>query len=141
MKEVQICQYISYLVVDYIFFGVDISCSSLFLFHNSSNLIAIHILVLCLLQSSTNMNCKTDTTGNSARTYFSLPFLGIVVLSNLLAYYVFSFSVSSDGFFYIFPLLQALSANKRNRYQRQKSLMLLEMESQHAKALTPFTPQ
>ncbi|BBG94436.1 Di-glucose binding protein with Leucine-rich repeat domain [Prunus dulcis] len=35
---------------------------------------------------------------------------------------------------------KALAA-KRNRYQRQKSLMLLEMESQHAKALTPFTPR
>ncbi|KAI3423490.1 Hexosyltransferase [Psidium guajava] len=32
-------------------------------------------------------------------------------------------------------------AAKRNRYQRQKSLMLLEMESQHAKGLpTPFSP-
>ncbi|OWM75800.1 hypothetical protein CDL15_Pgr009444 [Punica granatum] len=36
--------------------------------------------------------------------------------------------------------LMSLSA-KRNRYQRQKSLMLLEMESQHAKALpAPFSP-
>ncbi|KAI4313967.1 hypothetical protein L6164_026910 [Bauhinia variegata] len=33
-------------------------------------------------------------------------------------------------------------AAKRNRYQRQKSLMLLEMESQHAKGIpSPFTPQ
>ncbi|XP_047164082.1 receptor-like protein 4 [Vigna umbellata] len=32
-------------------------------------------------------------------------------------------------------------AAKRNRYQRQKSLMLLELESQHAKGLpSPFTP-
>ncbi|XP_027365950.1 receptor-like protein 4 [Abrus precatorius] len=37
--------------------------------------------------------------------------------------------------------LMALAA-KRNRYQRQKSLMLLELESQHAKGLpSPFTPQ
>ncbi|CAK9327792.1 unnamed protein product [Citrullus colocynthis] len=35
--------------------------------------------------------------------------------------------------------LMSLAA-KRNRYQRQKSLMLLEMESQHAKGLSPFTP-
>ncbi|KAJ9140684.1 hypothetical protein P3X46_031301 [Hevea brasiliensis] len=33
-------------------------------------------------------------------------------------------------------------AAKRNRYQRQKSLMLLEMESQHAKGLpSPYGPQ
>ncbi|KHG09693.1 hypothetical protein F383_07007 [Gossypium arboreum] len=33
-------------------------------------------------------------------------------------------------------------AAKRNRYQRQKSLMLLEMESQHAKGLpsVPLNP-
>lgn len=43
-------------------------------------------------------------------------------------------------FFKLMAFLPALAA-KRNRYQRQKSLMLLEMESQHAKALTPFTPQ
>ncbi|KAK4260879.1 hypothetical protein QN277_003942 [Acacia crassicarpa] len=36
--------------------------------------------------------------------------------------------------------LMSLAA-KRNRYQRQKSLMVLEMESQHAKGLHPFTPQ
>ncbi|ONI31313.1 hypothetical protein PRUPE_1G305700 [Prunus persica] len=44
---------------------------------------------------------------------------------------------------YDFGLPQDLMslAAKRNRYQRQKSLMLLEMESQHAKALTPFTPR
>ncbi|KAK4780888.1 hypothetical protein SAY87_016994 [Trapa incisa] len=37
--------------------------------------------------------------------------------------------------------LMSLSA-KRNKYQRQKSLMLLEMESQHAKALpSPFSPR
>lgn len=36
----------------------------------------------------------------------------------------------------------AALAAKRNRYQRQKSLMLLELESQHAKGLpSPFTPQ
>ncbi|KAI9092052.1 hypothetical protein K1719_027987 [Acacia pycnantha] len=36
--------------------------------------------------------------------------------------------------------LMSLAA-KRNRYQRQKSLMVLEMESQHAKGLHPFTAQ
>ncbi|XP_061349731.1 receptor-like protein 4 [Gastrolobium bilobum] len=37
--------------------------------------------------------------------------------------------------------LMSLAA-KRNKYQRQKSLMLLELESQHAKGLpSPFTPQ
>ncbi|MED6149739.1 hypothetical protein PIB30_065490 [Stylosanthes scabra] len=37
--------------------------------------------------------------------------------------------------------LMSLAA-KRNRYVRQKSLMLLELESQHAKGLpSPFTPQ
>jgi len=35
----------------------------------------------------------------------------------------------------------AALAAKRNRYQRQKSLMLLELESQHAKGLPSlFTP-
>ncbi|XP_030471825.1 receptor-like protein 4 [Syzygium oleosum] len=44
---------------------------------------------------------------------------------------------------YDFGLPQELMslAGKRNRYQRQKSLMLLEMESQHAKGLpSPFSP-
>ncbi|KAE9595732.1 hypothetical protein Lal_00030538 [Lupinus albus] len=36
--------------------------------------------------------------------------------------------------------LTALAA-KRNRYQRQKSLMVLEMESQHAKGPSPFSTQ
>lgn len=40
-------------------------------------------------------------------------------------------------YYFYFTALYA----KRNRYQRQKSLMLLEMESQHAKALqAPNTP-
>jgi len=35
----------------------------------------------------------------------------------------------------------AALAAKRNKYQRQKSLMILELESQHAKGFpSPFTP-
>ncbi|XP_050117052.1 receptor-like protein 4 [Malus sylvestris] len=59
----------------------------------------------------------------------------------MLALYIFCIRRRRNDYDFGLPQdLTSLSA-KRNRYQRQKSLMLLEMESQHAKSLTPFTPQ
>ncbi|KAM1718958.1 hypothetical protein ACFX12_020841 [Malus domestica] len=59
----------------------------------------------------------------------------------VLALYIFCIRRRRNDYDFSLPQdLMALSA-KRNRYQRQKSLMLLEMESQHAKASTPLTPQ
>ncbi|XP_009356250.2 receptor-like protein 4 [Pyrus x bretschneideri] len=59
----------------------------------------------------------------------------------VLALYIFCIRRRRNDYDFSLPQdLMALSA-KRNRYQRQKSLMLLEMESQHAKASTPLTLQ
>ncbi|KAM2330201.1 hypothetical protein ACFX1X_021064 [Malus domestica] len=59
----------------------------------------------------------------------------------VLALYIFCIRRRRNDYDFSLPQdLMALSA-KRNRYQRQKSLMVLEMESQHAKASTPLTPQ
>ncbi|XP_024019413.1 putative leucine-rich repeat receptor-like serine/threonine-protein kinase At2g14440 [Morus notabilis] len=58
----------------------------------------------------------------------------------LLVVYIFCIRRRRNDYDFGLPQdLMSLYA-KRNRYQRQKSLMLLEMESQHAKALpTPYT--
>ncbi|KAK7279564.1 hypothetical protein RJT34_24617 [Clitoria ternatea] len=59
----------------------------------------------------------------------------------LLLAYIYIRRKRNDYDFGLPHELMSLAA-KRNRYQRQKSLMLLELESQHAKGLpSPFTPQ
>ncbi|KAL2562619.1 hypothetical protein AAZV13_20G147500 [Glycine max] len=59
----------------------------------------------------------------------------------LLVAYIYIRRKRNDYDFALPHELMSLAA-KRNRYQRQKSLMLLELESQHAKGLpSPFTPQ
>lgn len=55
----------------------------------------------------------------------------IFVDLDLLFFHVLIPLLSVDLFLVSFAALAA----KRNRYQRQKSLMVLEMESQHAKGL------
>jgi len=50
--------------------------------------------------------------------------------------------VKSSAKCWLVMVCDAALAAKRNRYQRQKSLMVLEMESQHAKGLpSHFTTQ
>ncbi|KAI4357859.1 hypothetical protein L6164_001782 [Bauhinia variegata] len=59
----------------------------------------------------------------------------------LLLVYIYIRRRRNDYDFGLPHELMSLSA-KRNKYQRQKSLMLLEMESQHAKGIpSPFTQQ
>ncbi|CAJ1976691.1 unnamed protein product [Sphenostylis stenocarpa] len=58
----------------------------------------------------------------------------------LLLAYIYIRRKRNDYDFALPHELMSLAA-KRNRYQRQKTLMLLELESQHAKGLpSPFTP-
>ncbi|GKV43920.1 hypothetical protein SLEP1_g51157 [Rubroshorea leprosula] len=70
--------------------------------------------------------------GKIAIALSCLFFIGIVVLVVCIIY------IRRRRNYYDFALPQDLIsvAAKRNRYQRQKSLMLLEMESQHAKGLS-----
>ncbi|KAL4358660.1 hypothetical protein HN51_030070 [Arachis hypogaea] len=64
-----------------------------------------------------------------------------VLLVLLLLVYIYIRRKRNDYDFGLPHELMSLAA-KRNRYVRQKSLMLLELESQHAKGLpSPFTPQ
>ncbi|XP_020229693.1 receptor-like protein 4 [Cajanus cajan] len=80
---------------------------------------------------------RLSTRGKIAIGLSSL-FVFCVVL--LLAY-IYIRRKRNDYDFALPQELMSLAA-KRNRYQRQKSLMLLELESQHAKGLpSPFTPQ
>ncbi|KAJ1385266.1 Malectin-like carbohydrate-binding domain [Sesbania bispinosa] len=58
----------------------------------------------------------------------------------LLLVYIYIRRRRNDYDFALPHELQSLAA-KRNRYQRQKSLMVLEMESQHAKGPSSFTTQ
>nr|AFK44650.1 unknown [Lotus japonicus] len=59
----------------------------------------------------------------------------------LLLVYIYIRRRNNDYDFALPHELTSLAA-KRNRYQRQKSLMVLEMESQHAKGLpSHFTTQ
>ncbi|KAF5745293.1 hypothetical protein HS088_TW07G00876 [Tripterygium wilfordii] len=81
-------------------------------------------------------NGKLSVGGKVAIAISCLVFICLVVL----VIYMWIRRRRNDYDFGLPQDLMSLSA-KRNRYQRQKSLMVLEMESQHAKALTPFTPQ
>ncbi|KAK3442791.1 hypothetical protein EUGRSUZ_B03053 [Eucalyptus grandis] len=59
----------------------------------------------------------------------------------LLVLYIFCIRRRRNDYDFGLPHELISLAAKRNRYQRQKSLMLLEMESQHAKGLpSPFSP-
>ncbi|MBA0682206.1 hypothetical protein Goari_023941, partial [Gossypium aridum] len=60
-------------------------------------------------------------------------FLFVAVL--LLVIYLFCIRRGRNDYDFGLPSDLISLAAKRNRYQRQKSLMLLEMESQHAKGL------
>lgn len=64
----------------------------------------------------------------------------IVVIVLLLVIYICIRRKRNDYDFGLPHELMSMAA-KRNRYHRQKSLMVLEMESQHAKGLIPTKPQ
>ncbi|KAF5751945.1 hypothetical protein HS088_TW02G00964 [Tripterygium wilfordii] len=81
-------------------------------------------------------NGKLSTGGKIAIGISCLVLVCLVAL----VFYIWIRRRRNDYDFGLPQDLMSLAA-KRNKYQRQKSLMLLEMESQHAKALTPFTPQ
>ncbi|PPR92848.1 hypothetical protein GOBAR_AA27823 [Gossypium barbadense] len=68
-------------------------------------------------------------------------FLFVAVL--LLVIYIFCIRRGRNDYDFGLPSDLISLAAKRNRYQRQKSLMLLEMESQHAKGLpsVPLNPR
>jgi hypothetical protein len=69
--------------------------------------------------------------------------LSCLVVFCVLLLVIYMFCIRRGRNDYDFGLPQDLLslAAKRNKYQRQKSLMLLEMESQHAKGMpSPFTP-
>ncbi|XVF42998.1 hypothetical protein PTKIN_Ptkin02bG0005000 [Pterospermum kingtungense] len=61
----------------------------------------------------------------------------------LLVIYIFCFKRGKNDYDFGLPSDLMSLAAKRNRYHRQKSLMLLEMESQHAKGLPslPLNPR
>ncbi|XP_022776994.1 putative leucine-rich repeat receptor-like serine/threonine-protein kinase At2g14440 [Durio zibethinus] len=65
----------------------------------------------------------------------------VFVLVLLLVIYIFCIRRGKNDYDFGLPS-DLMFAAKRNRYQRQKSLMLLEMESQHAKGLPslPLNP-
>ncbi|OAY31265.1 receptor-like protein 4 isoform X2 [Manihot esculenta] len=69
--------------------------------------------------------------------------LSCLVVVSLLLLVVYIYIKRSRNDYDFAPPHDLMSmAAKRNRYQRQKSLMLLEMESQHAKGLSsPYGPQ
>ncbi|KAK7268375.1 hypothetical protein RIF29_21073 [Crotalaria pallida] len=78
------------------------------------------------------------STGGKIAISFSCIFVLCVVL---LVVYIYTRRKRNDYNFGLPHELMSLAA-KRNKYQRQKSLMLLELESQHAKGFpSPFTPQ
>ncbi|XP_018823687.1 receptor-like protein 4 [Juglans regia] len=65
----------------------------------------------------------------------------VVFLLLLLLIYIFYIRRGRNDYDFGLPQDLMSLAAKRNKYQRQKSLMLLEMESQHAKGLpSPLTP-
>ncbi|KAI4379165.1 hypothetical protein MLD38_005496 [Melastoma candidum] len=65
--------------------------------------------------------------------------LSCVVFSGLLlGLYLCCFRRRHSNYEFGLPLEMMSLAAKRNKYQRQKSLMLLEMESRHAKGLPPI---
>ncbi|XP_019434359.1 PREDICTED: probable LRR receptor-like serine/threonine-protein kinase At5g48740 [Lupinus angustifolius] len=78
------------------------------------------------------------STGGKIAISLSCLFVLFVIL---LVVYFYIKRKKNDYDFGLPPELMSLAA-KRNKYQRQKSLMLLELESQHAKGFpSPFTPQ
>ncbi|KAJ6899366.1 receptor-like protein 4 [Populus alba x Populus x berolinensis] len=82
-------------------------------------------------------NGRLSTGGKIAIGLSCLVFVCLLVLGYLICIrrrrHDYEFAPTHD--------LMSMAA-KRNRYQRQKSLMLLEMESQHAKGLpSPYGPQ
>ncbi|KAM4082832.1 hypothetical protein ACB094_08G010500 [Castanea mollissima] len=82
-------------------------------------------------------NGSLSTKGKIAIGLSSLVFFCVL----LLVIYMFCIRRGRNDYDFGLPQDLMSLAAKRNKYQRQKSLMLLEMESQHAKGLpSPFTP-
>ncbi|KAJ4841368.1 hypothetical protein Tsubulata_016506 [Turnera subulata] len=97
---------------------------------------------LCGVPSLPQCPLLWENGGLSTAGKIGLAVSGAVLLVLLLLLYVFCIRRRRNDYDFA-PTHDLMSmAAKRNRYQRQKSLMVLEMESQHAKGLpSPYGPQ